>query len=66
MNNVIRLTDKVGVIGLDGSAYDGEYQTTIDADLLKQGIELLETLGWEKVDITTVESEERGILDFLR
>jgi len=56
MSESVRLTDKVGIVGLDGTDY-GEYekhQTTINTDILKQGIELLETLGWEQVDVCTV------------
>jgi hypothetical protein len=56
MSESVRLTDKIGVVGIDGTDY-GEYeehQTTIDTEILKQGIELLDTLGWEQVDVCTV------------
>jgi len=56
MTNPVRLTDRVGVIGLDGTEYGelGERQTTIDTEILQQGIELLDTLGWNQVDVCTV------------
>lgn len=56
MTDPVRLTDRVGVIGLDGTEYNelGERQTTIDTEILQQGIELLDTLGWNQVDVCTV------------
>jgi len=61
MTNPVRLTDRVGVIGLDGAEYGelGERQTTIDTEILKQGIELLDTLGWNQVDVCTVAGDDK-------
>jgi len=58
MTDEIRLTDKVGVIAIDATDY-GElesHETTVSVDMLKQGLELIETLGWDQVDIRTVET----------
>jgi hypothetical protein len=56
MTDETRLTDKVGVIAVDATDY-GElenHQTTISTGLLRQGLDLIETLGWEQVDVITV------------
>jgi hypothetical protein len=66
MTDETRLTDKIGIVGLDGTDY-GEletHQTTVDTDILKQGIELLDTLGWDQVDVVTVESGNDDNADY--
>jgi hypothetical protein len=57
MNDVTRLTDPVGVIGIDATDYgeDESHETTVDVSLLKQGLEVIETLGWDQVDVRTVQ-----------
>lgn len=56
MTEITRLTDKVGIIGLDATDYPQEsHETTVNTDLLQQSLELIETLGWEQVDVRTVE-----------
>jgi len=56
MSNV-RLTDQVGVVGIDGTDYDDEqfkHITTVKGDILLQAAEILDTLGWKEVDVTAV------------
>jgi len=64
MTEVTRVTDKVGIVGIDATAYGeyGNHETTIDTEILKQGLELLETLGWDQVDVCTVDSD--GVSDY--
>lgn len=51
----VRVTDKVGVVGLDGTDYpNAERVTTLQTELLMQGIEILDTLGWNEVDVCKV------------
>jgi hypothetical protein len=51
------LTDKLSVVGLDSTDWGDleRRETTVDIEFLKQGLELVETLGWEKVDICLVD-----------
>jgi len=55
-----RLTDQIGIIGLDASPYDdhGTHHTTVDIDNLKTAFELLDVLGWDTIDVCTVESTD--------
>lgn len=57
MDEPTRLTDKVGIIGIDATDYGEleEQQTTVAVDLLRQALDLIDTLGWEQVDVLTVE-----------
>jgi len=52
----VRVTDKVGVVGLDGTDYpNAEQVTTLKTDYLLQGLEILDTLGWGEVDVCLVD-----------
>ena len=52
----VRVTDKVGVVGLDGTDYpNAERVTTLKTELLLQGIEILDTLDWNEVDVCKVD-----------
>lgn len=57
MTDETRLTDKVGVIGIDATDYDDleNHQTTVSVSLLRQGLDLIDTLGWDQVDVITVD-----------
>lgn len=59
MSESNRLSDPVGVIALDATEYpQEEHVTTIDVGLLKDSMELLETLGWDKIDVNIVPSHD--------
>jgi len=60
----VRVTDKVGVVGIDGTDYpNAEQVTTLKTKYLLQGIEILETLGWDEVDICLVDGPDQpGII----
>ena len=52
----VRITDKVGVVGIDGTDYpNAEQVTTLKTEYLLQGIEILDTLGWNEVDVCLVD-----------
>ena len=59
-NEPVRITDKVGVLGIDATDYgDREtHQTTINTELLADAADIIATLGWDQVDVITVESSE--------
>ena len=55
------LSDKTNVIGLDANEYDEEdfhVETSVSTYLLQDALELLETLGWESVDIVLIDPPE--------
>jgi hypothetical protein len=59
-----RLTDKVGVIGLDHTEYPQEdHITTVNADILTSVLTILEELGWSQVDVIAADSDE-GSADY--
>jgi len=59
----VRVTDKIGIVGLDGTDYpNAEQVTTIKTEILMQGIEILDTLGWKEVDVCTVEGDGHPML----
>ncbi|WP_199233679.1 hypothetical protein, partial [Halorubrum sp. SP9] len=51
------LTDKLSVVGIDSTDWGDleRRETTVNVEYLKQGLELIETLDWEKVDICLVD-----------
>jgi hypothetical protein len=54
----VRITDKIGVVGLDATDYPEEQTervTSLNTKYLLQGLEILETLGWSQVDVCLVE-----------
>jgi len=56
-----RVTDKLGVVGLDTVEYPEEQTeriTTLDATNLKKALSILETLGWNEVDVCAVEPDD--------
>ena len=63
--NVQRITDQVGVVGIDATDYPDEqteHVTTLNSEYLMQGLEILDTLGWKQVDVCTVK-DESGMAD---
>ena len=59
--NRSQLTDKAEVVGLDATDYDDERidrVTTVSVATLSLQLELLETLGWDTVDVVTVDPKE--------
>jgi len=64
-----QLTDKIGVVGLDATDYEHleTHETSVDLQHLKTAIELIETLGWQKLDVCLVhppESDDENGPDF--
>jgi len=64
-----QLTDKIGVVGPDATDYGNleTHATSVDVQHLKTAIELIETLGWEKIDVCLVEppeSDDEGDPDY--
>ena len=52
----VRLTDKTDVIALDGTDYPDaavERHSTVSVSVLQNALELVDTLGWETIDIIT-------------
>ena len=52
----VRLTDKIDVIALDGTDYPDaavKRHSTVSVSVLQDALELVDTLGWETVDIIT-------------
>jgi len=59
MSEAVRVTDMIGVVGIDASDYDDvEHVTTVDVENLQRTLTLLEELGWGSVDIGAVEGED--------
>jgi hypothetical protein len=56
-DDVARLTDKTCVVGIDASDYDREtyqYNGTFRVDYLQQMLELVDTLGWDEVNLGSI------------
>jgi len=55
-----QLTDKIGVVGLDATDYGDleTHETSVDLQHLKTAVELIETLGWDKLDVCLVHPPE--------
>lgn len=56
-----RVTDNVGLVGIDASEYPDEqteHVTTVATDILQDGIDILDTLGWSEVDVCFVEPSD--------
>jgi hypothetical protein len=58
-DQVVRVTDKIGVLGLDGTEYPerGEHVTTVNGNILRDALEILDTLGWDQVDVIMVDGK---------
>lgn len=51
-DDVARLSDKLNVVGIDATDYNKDvyqYNGTFKVELLQQGLDLLDSLGWEEV-----------------
>ena len=56
-DDVARVTDKLSVVGIDASDYDEatyQYNGTFRVDYLQQMLELLDTLGWDEVNLGSI------------
>ena len=54
--NFTQVTDKAGVVAIDGTDYpedDVKRHSTVSVSVLQDALELVDTLGWETVDIIT-------------
>jgi len=53
-----RITDRLNVVGLDGTEYDEENVerlTTVKGTFLEQATDVLGALGWDDVDVSVIE-----------
>lgn len=57
-DQVIRMTDRMDVVGIDASDYDKrtyQYSGTYRVEYLQRMLELVDTLGWDEVSLGSIE-----------
>jgi hypothetical protein len=57
-----RITDRLDVVGLDGTEYDEENVerlTTVKGTFLEQATDVLGALGWDDVDVSVVQKPDK-------
>ena len=60
-SEVARLTNRTNVVGIDASEYGEDvyqYDGTFSVEYLKQALDIVETLGWDNVNLGSILPDE--------